>query len=78
MTDFDVYAVRNNTVTVTFCKVDGTIREITGKLFPDGQYSMLKLAEIDAYASVRLWTDDGWKSFRKDSLISVEVMKEKV
>jgi hypothetical protein len=68
--DFDVYAIQNNTVTVSFRKVDGTMREITGKLFPDGQYSMVNLAEIDAWDSVRLWTDEGWKSFKKCNLVS--------
>lgn len=50
--------------TVIFTKGDGTQRKITGYLDPNG---------ATRKAAVPVCTDEGWRSFRTDSVLDISV-----
>jgi hypothetical protein len=79
--NFVAFAVNTRQFKVVFTKQDGTLREMIGCLFTPDQLTTMKpheiegtLVEVEEAHSVRMWTDKGWRSFIKSSMVSCEVL----
>jgi hypothetical protein len=77
-----VELLRNNVVTVTFTKVDGTERKMTctllGDYFPNASNTSMKMLQENAARSdknISVWDTEmqGWRSFRISSVKSVTI-----
>ena len=78
---FNAFDIAKNDFIVTFLKTDGTLRTMQGNLFGPDKGAGLSADSFEAHLvatqesnHVKMFTDQGWRSFLKTNLLSLVIV----